>query len=88
MTFLAFQNFDKTHFHADFDRQAWYSNLINFGRSQEAEEVSISGDDEELIPRLVANLVVPLANHAVQVRHFIKNLLPCNKLRALGNAAM
>ena len=30
--------------------------------------VSTSGDDEELIPKLVGNLVLPLANHAVQVR--------------------
>ena len=30
------------------------------------EEVSTS-DDEELLPKLVANLVLPLANHAVQV---------------------
>ena len=30
--------------------------------------MSTAGDDEELIPKLVANLVLPLANHAVQVR--------------------
>ena len=53
-------------FIADFDRQSWYASLLDFGSS--AEAVSTSEEEEDLIPKLVANLVFPLANHAVQVR--------------------
>lgn len=49
---------------ADFDRQAWYEALLDFHTNSGNQSL---GEEEELIPKLVANLILPLAMHAVQV---------------------
>lgn len=51
--------------YADFDSQAWYTVLLDYGRAEKGD--GEPGDEDELIPKLVADLVVPLANHAIQV---------------------
>lgn len=48
---------------AGFDGQQWYLQLYDYGMSASFGP----GDaDEELIPRLVKELVLPLAQHALQ----------------------
>lgn len=48
--------------HAGFDDQQWYQQLYDYGMSASFGP----GDaDEELIPRLVKELVLPLAHHAL-----------------------
>ena len=54
---------------AGFDEQAWYGTLFDYGQSKAGS----AGDDDMLIPKIVADLVFPLARHALQVSHQI----PC-----------
>ena len=50
-----------------FDSQSWYKHLFEYGVSGDAAtSVGGSDPDEELVPRLVAQLVLPLAAHSLQ----------------------
>lgn len=52
---------------AGFDSQSWYKLLFEYGLSQDASTSGNGSDpDEELVPRLVAQLVLPLAAHSLQ----------------------
>eukprot|EP00891_Asterochloris_glomerata_P000170 jgi/Astpho2/170/Aster-x0896 len=51
---------------AGLDSQGWYQELFTFGAPQEAARHQQADADEELIPRLVQELALPLATHAVQ----------------------
>ena len=53
---------------AGLDSQEWYRELFTFGASQEAANGrhQQADADEELIPRLVQELALPLAMHAVR----------------------
>lgn len=55
---------------ADFDEQRWYQQLLDFGHGNAAEE-------DELIPTLVGNLVVPLALQAVRVAPGTPKTMAC-----------
>ena len=52
---------------AGFDSQSWYKHLFEYGLSQDASTSGSGSDpDEELVPRLVTQLVLPLAEHSLQ----------------------
>ena len=48
---------------AGFDNQQWYRELFDYGTGGASGE---AGADEDLVPRLVADLVLPLACHALR----------------------
>ena len=52
----------------------WYRELFDFGAAPSAGASSANGNaaDDDLIPRLFADLVVPLATQAVQASYSIK----------------
>lgn len=51
--------------HTGFDSQSWYQQLFEYGlTANSAQAQSGSDPDEELIPRLVTQLVLPLAAHS------------------------
>lgn len=53
--------------HAGFDSQSWYQDLFEYGLSSSSAQAQSGSDpDEELIPRLVTQLVLPLAAHSLQ----------------------
>ena len=50
-----------------FDSQSWYMHLFEYGLSGDPNTSGNGSDpDEELIPRLVTQLVLPLAAHSLQ----------------------
>ena len=50
-----------------FDSQSWYKHLFEYGVSATpSASGNVSDPDEELIPRLVTQLVLPLAAHSLQ----------------------
>ena len=50
-----------------FDSQSWYKLLFEYGLSADPSTSGNGSDpDEELIPRLVTQLVLPLAAHSLQ----------------------
>ena len=50
-----------------FDSQSWYKHLFEYGLSEDPSTSGNGSDpDEELIPRLVTQLVLPLAAHSLQ----------------------
>ena len=53
---------------AGFDSQEWYKQLFEYGLNGDNSTSSGNGSDpdEELVPRLVAQLVLPLAAHSLQ----------------------
>ena len=52
---------------AGFDSQSWYKHLFEYGINGDASTSGNGSDpDEELIPRLVTQLVLPLAAHSLQ----------------------
>ena len=53
--------------HVGFDGQSWYQQLFEYGLSSDSAQAQSSWDsDEELIPRLVTQLVLPLAAHSLK----------------------
>ena len=59
------------HFSAGFDDQEWYQQLFDYGMGpsvapQQQQQQQGSDPDEELIPRLVRELVLPRALHALR----------------------
>lgn len=52
---------------AGFDSQSWYKHLFEYGLNGDPSTSGNGSDpDEELIPRLVTQLVLPLAAHSLQ----------------------
>lgn len=52
---------------AGFDSQSWYKHLFEYGLNGDSSTSGNGSDpDEELIPRLVTQLVLPLAAHSLQ----------------------
>ncbi len=52
---------------AGFDSQEWYKQLFEYGLNGDNSTSGNGSDpDEELVPRLVAQLVLPLAAHSLQ----------------------
>ncbi len=52
---------------AGFDIQDWYKQLFEYGLNGDASASGNGSDpDEELVPRLVTQLVLPLAAHSLQ----------------------
>lgn len=56
---------DHVTLHAGFDGQQWYRQLFDYGLPPDGQP-SADDPDADLIPRLVQDLVVPLARHALQ----------------------
>lgn len=46
-----------------FDAQAWYRDLFDFGQPQDPSAADPEDPDNDLVPQLVAKLVLPLARH-------------------------
>lgn len=50
---------------AGFDSRSWYQQLFEYGLGTDSAQLG-SDPDEELVPRLVTQLVLPLALHSLQ----------------------